>query len=217
MLLLLQVQLPGFGTFAGETAKEVVPGRMTYNSVSDTVVCDRAESRSCSPARPSYVCDRDWSGSGGSLVLDPYMDVGCISSCTKVIGEHSANYDWCYTDTGVRTTEYAADSWCWCEPQDCSLLSIPGGVCTACEPPGVPPHYSRCRDHGHCTAATCNAGLRKYRASDKCTTRNMDFCMDCSASTVSANNCDNLCVERDDDVIPCVDVGTFECVCASRT
>ena len=47
MLLLLPVQLPGFGTFADTTAKEVVPGRMTYNSVI---------------ASGSYVCDPDWSG-----------------------------------------------------------------------------------------------------------------------------------------------------------
>ena len=46
MLLLLPIQLPGFGTFAKETAP-VVPGRMTYNSVVN---------------QQSYVCDPDWSG-----------------------------------------------------------------------------------------------------------------------------------------------------------
>jgi hypothetical protein len=64
MLLLLPVQLPGFGTFADTTAKEVVPGRMTYNSVI---------------ASGSYVCDPDWSGSDGSLVLGS-STVACNSA-----------------------------------------------------------------------------------------------------------------------------------------
>ena len=106
MLLLLPVQLPGFGTFADTTAKEVVPGRMTYNSVI---------------ASGSYVCDPDWSGSDGSLVLGS-STVACNSACAKVIGLVIDEYDWCYTEL----VPSASSTWCWCKPAPLEPLKPQG-------------------------------------------------------------------------------------------
>ena len=132
MLLLLPLQLPGFGTFAGESAP-AVPERMTYSGTTSGVMTG------------TPVCDPDWNGWSGSLVVAS-ATVACNGACAKKIGEHKEDYDWCYTTSD-------SSAWCWCAPLDCNIVGVPRnryfnqeGTCNACEAPGLDLTKGTCTD-----------------------------------------------------------------------
>lgn len=125
MLLLLSLLQPqGFGTFVKEGEAAPVPGRMTYNSQIPTVfnAADHAALEEALGATVPYteliwavtVCDPEWNDPAvwhlGTMDRVKLCGGDGAGTCAKAHGDHTAEYDWCYSTSDSSTSA----PWCWC-------------------------------------------------------------------------------------------------------